>query len=87
MPTKKIADVTANIPHPYLKDLANEWISTHSQTWNSRERASYAITLSGTGLLVGCIALMDIGSGEGELVSCQRCFDASFLFFSVPASL
>ncbi|MCP3675590.1 MAG: GNAT family N-acetyltransferase, partial [Gammaproteobacteria bacterium] len=30
---KKIADVTANIPHPYPEGLANEWISTHSQKW------------------------------------------------------
>lgn len=64
---KRIADVTANIPHPYHSGLAEKWISSHPGRWDLGELASFAITLRDSGLLIGAIALMDISSEEGEL--------------------
>lgn len=64
---KRIADVTASIPHPYPDGAAQTWISTHSEAWKNRERVAYAITLTDTKLLVGCISLMNITNNAGEL--------------------
>ncbi len=64
---KRIADVTANIPHPYPEKLAGEWILSHSEKWKNKELAAFAITLSHSELLVGAISLMNMDRGEGEL--------------------
>ncbi len=64
---KLIADVTANIPHPYPEDLAKEWIQTHPKRWDSEEFASFAITKSDSGLLIGAISLMHMDGIEAEL--------------------
>ena len=64
---KRIADVTANIPHPYPEGLAEEWISSHVQKWRSLELATFAISLADSGTLIGAISLMDIDKSEGEL--------------------
>ena len=64
---KLIADVTANIPHPYPNDFAKEWIQTHPERWDSEELASFAITQTDSGLLIGAISLMHMDGTEGEL--------------------
>ncbi len=64
---KLIADVTANIPYPYPESLAKEWILSHAEKWKDKELASYGITLTESGLLIGAISLMHLTSKEGEL--------------------
>ena len=63
----RIADVTANMPHPYPDGLAETWISSHSEKWARGEHAAFAITLKESGLLVGCISLMNITRQEAEV--------------------
>ncbi len=63
----KVADVTANIPHPYPDGLAQEWISGHRQKWKSKILVAYSITVANTDLLIGCISLMNIKNSEAEL--------------------
>ncbi|OMH29075.1 GNAT family N-acetyltransferase [Motiliproteus sp. MSK22-1] len=64
---KKIADVTANIPHPYPTGLANRWISEQNSKWQRGELASFAITLLDTRELIGSISIMSISDQSGEL--------------------
>ena len=64
---KRIADVTANIPHPYPDGLAESWISKHQSGWESAERAVFAITRQVDGCLVGAMSLANITDGSGEV--------------------
>lgn len=64
---KRIADVTANIPHPYPDDLAAQWISTHKDKWQQKHFATYAVTLTDTQQLIGCISLGEREEEKGEI--------------------
>lgn len=65
---KAIADTTTNIPHPYEKGMAGEWISTHRIKFESGESVHFAIILKSTQKLIGAIGLIiDKGFNRGEL--------------------
>ena len=64
---KRIADVTACIPHPYSNDMAVEWILTHPDGWSKRESAVFAVVLKDEGLLIGFVSLMNIADKCAEL--------------------
>ena len=64
---KRIADVTANIPHPYPDGLAEEWIARHHANWDAGKSASFAITRSDDGTLLGAISIMNIADGSAEI--------------------
>lgn len=53
---RDIADTTLTIPHPYLDGMAEEWIGTHGDAWDRQERATFAITSEGDGV-IGAIGL------------------------------
>lgn len=63
----RIADVTSSIPHPYPPELAQRRIERCVQEWASGAAANFIITESGSGQLVGSIALEDIGRVEAEV--------------------
>ena len=54
---KAIADTTLNIPYPYEKGMAEEWISTHQPKFETGELANFAVVLKATHELVGAIGL------------------------------
>ena len=64
---ERIADVTANIPHPYPEGLAETWILSHAEKWVKNELASFAIVQRDFNILIGCISVMNIRNLEGEL--------------------
>lgn len=65
---KQIASTTLNIPHPYPKGGAKEWITTHESKYNKGKRVVYAITLKKSGKLVGCISLaINVDHNQAEL--------------------
>ena len=64
---KRIADVTANIPHPYPNGLAEEWIAKHQPTWAAGKQASYAIVHQYDACLMGAISLAKIADGSAEI--------------------
>jgi ribosomal-protein-alanine N-acetyltransferase len=65
---KAIADTTLNIPHPYERGMAEEWISTHRIKFEAGESIHFAIILKSTRELVGAIGLIiDKGFNRGEL--------------------
>jgi len=59
---KAIADTTANIPHPYLDGLAEQWISSHQEGFEAGELINFAIVLKDSGGLIGAISLMNISA-------------------------
>ena len=52
-----VAKTTANIPHPYDDGMAEEWISTHSESFEKKEHATFAIELISDQILIGAISL------------------------------
>jgi RimJ/RimL family protein N-acetyltransferase len=65
---KEIADTTTNIPHPYEKGMAEEWISTHRIKFESGECAHFGVILKSSMELIGAIGLViDKGFNRAEL--------------------
>ncbi|WP_196158668.1 GNAT family N-acetyltransferase [Reinekea sp. G2M2-21] len=64
---KIIADMTANIPHPYRKGMAEEWISNHQGWFESGKAIALAIELNSTGEHLGTISLTQIEDASGNL--------------------
>ncbi len=63
-----IADTTLTLPHPYLEGMAEAWISTHQESFDTGRGVTFAITRKPDGILIGTISLMSIVSGhQGEL--------------------
>ena len=57
---RTIADTTLAIPHPYEGGMAEEWISSHEQGFDSGEHVAFAIVNTQTNQLVGAVSLDDI---------------------------
>ncbi|TOD71907.1 GNAT family N-acetyltransferase [Vibrio parahaemolyticus] len=64
---KRIADMTANIPHPYELPMAQAWIDRHYPMYQQHQGVAYAITLRNTGELLGAVSLPRIEEGYGTL--------------------
>lgn len=66
---KAIADTTANIPHPYLDGMAEQWIATHQERFETAELVNFAIVQRDIGILIGAISLMNLSAHHkrGEL--------------------
>ncbi len=63
---KEIALKTENIPHPYEKSHAEEWIRTHQEKFDKQEEISWAIAHREQSHLIGTIGIINIHS-EYEL--------------------
>lgn len=64
---ERIADTTANIPHPYPDGEAERWLASVAIDTQAGTQVSYAICLADTGELVGCVSLMHIAEREAEI--------------------
>ncbi|MET2852914.1 GNAT family N-acetyltransferase [Vibrio owensii] len=64
---KIIADMTANIPHPYELPMAKTWIDGHTPMYKERRGAVYAITLRESGELLGAVSIPRVEDGYGTL--------------------
>ncbi|WP_372379520.1 GNAT family N-acetyltransferase [Vibrio natriegens] len=64
---KVIADMTANIPHPYSLADAELWINTHEPLFDRGKGVVYAITLKESGELIGAVSFLGIDNGVGTL--------------------
>jgi RimJ/RimL family protein N-acetyltransferase len=66
---KAIADTTANIPHPYMDGMAEQWIATHQGRFEAGELVNFAIVQRETDVLIGAISLMNLSAHHerGEL--------------------
>lgn len=64
---ERIAEMTAQIPHPYPDGLANEWIAEHGVEWGNGTGIIYAIVLKEEEAVIGAVSITHIRAGEGEL--------------------
>ena len=53
---KIIADMTANIPHPYEPHIAMDWIRRHKSQFEENKGVVYAITLKGGDDIIGTVS-------------------------------
>ncbi|XAH25023.1 GNAT family N-acetyltransferase [Xylophilus sp. GW821-FHT01B05] len=58
----RVADTTANIPHPYPDGAAQSWIASHAADYQSRTRVSFAVVLAADAQLLGTVGLHDISA-------------------------
>jgi RimJ/RimL family protein N-acetyltransferase len=54
---RAIADTMLNVPHPYEKGIAEEWISKHKSKFEDRGSVHLAITLKSSREVIGAIGL------------------------------
>lgn len=52
-----VADTTANIPHPYEEGVAEQWIGTHSEAFESGKAVTFAIEHATAHSLIGTISI------------------------------
>lgn len=64
---KVIADMTANIPHPYEVNMAADWINTHESFFNEGKGVVYAITLNANDEIIGAVSFPSLQDGVGIL--------------------
>lgn len=65
---RDVASTTLRIPHPYEDGMAEEWISTHQEKFDSGAELSLAITLRSDGAYIGGISLVfDAPNDSGEM--------------------
>lgn len=55
-----IAAASTAIPHPYPDGLAEQWIATHAQSFDTMQSVVFAVTRKDDGELLGAISLLDI---------------------------
>ncbi|RXR08879.1 GNAT family N-acetyltransferase [Pseudoxanthomonas composti] len=62
----RVADTTANIPHPYPDGAAQAWIAGLAPALAAGTRVAYAITLRQDGSLIGTVDLHEISAGHAR---------------------
>ncbi len=62
-----VAKMTLNVPYPYAPGMAEEWIGSHQENWESRTRVVYAIVKLNSHQLLGTTGLMSIDGLQAEL--------------------
>ncbi|MGF1688014.1 GNAT family N-acetyltransferase [Photobacterium japonica] len=62
-----IAEMTANIPHPYAVSDAESWIGTHEALFLSGKGVVFAIVLKESFELIGAISFPKLDNGLGVL--------------------
>lgn len=65
---REVAMNTLNVPHPYERHHAEDWIASHRGQFERRESVTYAVTLREDGALVGAVGLIvDVSNEVAEL--------------------
>lgn len=62
-----IAEMTANIPHPYFPSMAEQWVSSHDALYRTNAGVVYAITLKGEDSIIGAVSFPTLKDNCGLL--------------------
>lgn len=63
----RVADTTANVPHPYPDGVAETWIATHESSASEGKSYTWAIVSLETDELIGCISLISNRHNGAEM--------------------
>ena len=64
----EVASTTLALPHPYPDGAAEQWISTHAESFRQGTQVTLAITLKPNGPVIGTVGLsVNKNHGRGEL--------------------
>ena len=63
----RLADTTANVPHPYPDGVAKTWIATHKSSASEGKSYTWAIANLENNELIGCISLISNRHNGAEL--------------------
>ncbi|MGB1311714.1 MAG: GNAT family N-acetyltransferase, partial [Leucothrix sp.] len=64
---KRVAEMTANIPHPYPDGAAIQWITPLALKWQQQDRATFGVSLQVSNELIGVISLSFKDAKTAEL--------------------
>lgn len=64
---KEVADVTANIPHPYPDGAAVTWIRENQTGFENMSAVAYAMVLKKADVLIGCVSVASLRTNKPEL--------------------
>ena len=64
---REIADTMISIPHPFTQEYAEKWVASHDEAFARGEALHFAITLAGTGSLVGAVELRAIDAEHSQV--------------------
>ena len=64
---KRISEMTANIPHPYLDGMAENWITNQKAEMEAGKSLTFAVTLKNSGQLIGTVGLTQITDSFSNL--------------------
>lgn len=57
---REIADTTISIPHPFSEQQARDWLAARSNPPSAGKEASFAMTTTADGRLIGAVGLLNI---------------------------
>jgi [ribosomal protein S5]-alanine N-acetyltransferase len=65
---RTVADTTLNLPHPYVKGLAQDWINSHPEEFDQGRQVIFAIVRQEDDQLLGAIGLvLETDHSRGEI--------------------
>src|SRR5690554_15307 len=64
---RRVSEMTINIPYPYKDGMAEQWISSHVESFANGDRIVYAVTISHSAELIGTISLTQLTDNDGNL--------------------
>lgn len=64
---RRVSATTINIPYPYKDGMAEQWISSHAESFANGERIVYAIIISHSAELIGTVSLTQLTDDDGNL--------------------
>ncbi|QJE97613.1 GNAT family N-acetyltransferase [Luteolibacter luteus] len=64
---RRVAEMTALIPHPYPKGSCIHWVHLSEQQWIEGKKASFVICLRDSGELVGAISIFNDSDRHNEV--------------------
>ncbi|MBI2847682.1 MAG: GNAT family N-acetyltransferase [Chloroflexi bacterium] len=63
---RDVADTLLNVPHPYEKGMAEQWIGAQQEAFGKRQSVNFAIVHKEEGFLIGSVSLGNINRAHGN---------------------
>jgi len=64
---RRVSEMTINIPYPYKDGMAEQWISSHVESFANGDRIVYAVIITHSAELIGTVSLTHLTDDDGNL--------------------